>query len=163
MEKQQQLELFLTRFFLESHKVQLANVNSSKVLINLAEFMMKENQIPLEGLVSLIGIGLPLGEKSKDLSFARLLYVLSHVMGSKKMYIRAEGLLNASMEIIADQLSFEKVEALYIQANLFNRIDNRREHVSGILELAKSESEKMPEWYPYLVSIYLPDFKLRFD
>jgi len=92
--------------------------------------------------------------------FARILYMLAFVFTRQKLFIRAEGLVNNANEVLQNKFCFEAIEAKYIHANLLRNIDVRHEEASKLIETAKTESQKLPAWYPYLVNLIIPEFVL---
>jgi hypothetical protein len=92
--------------------------------------------------------------------FARVLYMLGFVFTRQKLFIRAEGLIANANDLLKNKFCFEKVEALYMKANLLQNIESRKAESQKAVDLAKEESSKMPAWYPYLVNLEAPEFIL---
>jgi hypothetical protein len=97
---------------------------------------------------------------ANTVQFARVLYMLGFVFTRQRLYIRAEGVLNNANEILKDKFCFEAIEAKYIYANLLRNIDIRQEEANKLVESAKHDSQKLPAWYPYLVNLAVPEFRL---
>lgn len=164
MKKSEQSELFYGSFVRGLYSEQdrlFSNPKTLRVLVNLAEFLIKEKKFGLEGSSTLLGMALKVPQVSHGVDFARVLYIFGYIFGKEKMYIRGEGLFSNAKQMLEEKSCYERVEMYYLFGNMLNQIDTRKKEGQELIEKGRKAAELLPVWHPYLVNLFVPDLELN--
>ena len=137
------------------------NVDSRKVLCNLTEFFIREKKSKAEVGINLLGMGLKVAPEKQDVEFGRLIYILGHLFGEQKMYVRGEGLFANARDVLEKTNKYEKVEMRFLFGNMLRQIEIRKKEGEEMIERGKKEASEMPEWHPYLVNFFVPEMEFN--
>lgn len=122
---------------------------------------MKEQSVK-GGLPStLLSINLKIRPESQDVEFARSLYLLGHLFGRERMFIRGEGLFANATQLLEKSNRFEKVECCLLFGNMLRQIDIRQREGEELIRKGKAMASEMPFWYPYLVNLIVPEMDFK--
>ena len=127
----------------------------------MTEFFIKEKKNKAEVGINLLGMGLKVAPDNQDAEFGRLLYIMAHIFGQEKMYVRSEGLFANARQILENNIGFEKVEMWFLFGNMLRQIDIRKKEGEEMIEKGKKEASELPVWYPYLVNLFVPEMEFN--
>ena len=138
----------------------LTNGQSIVPILNIVDFITRYDSAN----VSYAGVWVMYGLKNDALiekrHLARLLTVLGIKTAHENQLISSEGLFRKALQLVADELCYENVEAHLFYSKMLEKVGGREADAENEVDAANAVIGFLPYWAPKLMHACLPQLDL---
>ena len=138
----------------------LTNPDSIVPILNIIDFITRYDT----SNASYAGVWVMYGLKNDALiekrHLARLLTVIGIKTAHENQLITSEGLFRKALQLVADELCYENVEAHLFYSKMLEKVGNRDGDADREIEAANEVIKYLPFWAPKLMHARLPPLDL---